>query len=765
MNYSEKEINDMSNINNPGELELSDYATRAMMLYGVNVNLQRAIPCLSDGLKPIHRRILYSIYRNHGKNQVTVASSIGETIHYSPHGELTMRDVYAGLSQPFSNNIPLLFADANYGTATVGKDAAAARYWSVKLAKFTLDVMFDEFDNTVNMRPNYDNTDVEPITLPCKFPVILLNGSNGIGYTLSSDCLPYNPNEIADATIKLLKNPNAKIHLVPDSPTGCDIIIKDEFTFIMQSSFEIDNVNYTITFKNTPFGEYLANIDEALCKIQLGPNPIKEIISADDESILIENKVRYVIRCKPGNMYRVVDTLFRRVPGFRVSLSTRNMNVVDTNFHMRKLQPDQILLLWIQNRLKEKRSFFLRELVTKTTEHNMLLGKLLMLSPENLNKTIKIFRSCKSKDEIIQALVNGYDGKISTSQANYVSEMKMYQLTSGEYDKTKKQLDEVRERIDWLHEIVNDPEKVKEVIADDIRSIKNQYGYSRHSQIINLKNNGTTTLRIIQILPDGSVMFNDTENPEHLSSDITPIDGDKVCLIDEFGQFLWVDVNRIQANKQFTLTSIGKVQMGKCIAAVSNQDHDIILLSNKGRIKYMPIDHIPSNASRKPLIPLNEDEHLISILDIGDTSKDLLVYTSDGNGKRFHISELNKVLSVDAQGQFLMNGYDVAGIFAINPNKPYLVYVTRLGRMRVNHSKFLGTGKKFGGIKPIIKLSPQDDLIAVFCAEQDQSVSLYHVDGRVSTVRIDSLETSTMSVPPTKPKHVPGVKLIRATLS
>jgi DNA gyrase/topoisomerase IV subunit A len=751
--------------NTPAPLELGPWATRAMMLYGVNVNLQRAIPSIVDGLKPIHRRIIYSIYKNNGWNYVTVATSVGQTIHYSPHGDLGLKDTYAGLAQPFSNNIPLITAKGNCGTPVSGKDAAAARYWSVRLSDFTKDVLFDEFDGRVNMRPNYDNTAVEPITFPAKFPIILLNGSNGIGYTLSSDCLPYNLNEIADATIKLLKNPRATIHLVPDSPTGCDIIVNSDTSFTMQSSYEIDNINYTITFKNTPHGEYLDKIDEELCKIQMSPQQIREIISADDESDLIEGKIRYVVRCKPGNMYKVLNTLFKRVRGFRAPLSTLNVNVVDTGFRMRKLQPTQILLRWIANRLREKRAYYLRELVDKTTERNMLEGKIFMLSPENLNKTIKVFRSCNARDEIIPALVDAYKEKITTSQANYIAELHVYQLTNGEYLKSKEQLTKVDDRITEIRSIVDSPDKIKDVIADEIRTIKNKYGYPRRSKIINPKSSNVTNVNIVQILTDGSVMFNDTENPEHLASDITPITGDDVCLIDELGQFLWVNVMSVEHNKPVTLTSIGRQQMGKCIAAVSNRDHDIVLLSNKGRIKFMPIDKIPSNQSRKPLVPLDADETIVSVLDISDPTQDLLIYTSDGLGKRFKVSDLNRVMSVDAQGQNLITGHVVAGIFPINPNKPWLVYVTRLARIRVNHQKFLGTGKKFGDVKPIIKLSPQDDLIAVFCTEKDKSITLYHADGRVTTVNIDSIEPSTMSMPPTKPKHVPAVKVLRATLS
>ena len=176
----------------------------------------------------------------------------------------------------------------------------------------------------------------------------------------------------------------------------------------------------------------------------------------------------------------------------------------------------------------------------------------------------------------------------------------------------------------------------------------------------------------------------------------------------------------------------------------------------------MPISRIPSNATRKPLVSLNDDEFIVTVLEVPDAKSDILIYTNDGLGKRIQTTDLNKVMSVDAAGQFILKDYEVSGMFCINSKKPYLAYVTRLGRIRINHSKFLTTTKKFADPKPIIKLSPQDDLIAVFCTNKDQSVTLNHADGRVTTVNVDSLGVSTMAIEPSRPKHVPGVKVVRA---
>jgi DNA gyrase/topoisomerase IV subunit A len=748
------------------DVDLGPLAMRYMCLFGVNINLQRAIPMVQDGLKPVQRRFLYQMYMFHRTSKVRVNVIMGDLMKLHPHGDQGLGDTIARMCQPFTNNIPLVEATGNAGNVTSGDDAAAPRYLDIYLPKFTLDALFDEFDGKVSMKPSYDDTSTEPFCLPAKFPLILVNGTAGIGYTLSSEVPPFNLSEVADATIKLLKNPDAKIKLVPDLPTGCDVIVVNDDTFVMQSSFELDMANYVITIKNTPYLKYLEKIDNDLRALQESPNKIPEILSAEDESELLENDFRYVIRCSPCNLYKILDTLFKRVPGFRDGISTRNMVVVDTDFMTKKFNTRQILSSWIQFRLEYKRGWFLRELVEKTHRFDMLKGVLFMLSPKNLDKTIKTVRACKSKEDIIPALVKLYDGEVTTSQANYVAEKRLWELNSSAHKKVQEEMDQINEEIVYIREIVNDPNKIKDVIIGEIKEIKDKYGCPRKSKILNLGKSDNVNIGIVQILLDGGIVFAETENPEHLASDVTPVTGDEVCLIDEFGGFLKVNTHKVPHDKPMTLTSIGKNVMGKCVAAVSNQSNNIIMLTNKGRIKYMPISRIPSNATRKPLIPLGSDEYIVTVLEVPDkTTSDILIYTNDGLGKRIQTKDLNKVTSVDSVGQFILSGYEVSGMFCINSKKPYLVYVTRLGRIRLNHSKFLITGKKFADPKPIITLSPQDDLIAVFCVDKEQTIVLNHADTRTSTIHVDTLPISTMSIPPERPKHVPGIKVIRATLS
>lgn len=757
----------MEDNKNTTSAELSDLATEYMMIYGVNVSRLRSIPFIVDGLKPIHRRILYALYKEPGDKDTfhKVASAMGSTLHYSPHGDQGMNDTFARMAQPFSNNAPYLTPDGNCGTATNGDDCAAERYWDVRISDFARDVLFKEFDGKVNMLPNYDYSRTEPFYLPARFPTVLLNGTDGIAYTMMSDIPPFNVSEVADATLKLLQNPDAKINLVPDSPTGCDIIVRDKETFVFQSKFEMDNRNYTITITHTAYGKYLRKIQKEIYKIQNGDSPMNEILSADDESDLIEGKIALVIRCKPCNLYTVVNKLFKRIPQLRNAVSLKNVLVIDTTLRTLTLTPKQILLRWLEIRFNDKRNWLMRELVSKTQRYNILDGKAYMLNEENIDKTTHLVLKTNKKD-LVDALVKLYHPHISSAQANAIADTRIGNLTADEFKKTIEEMRKINEEIKSLRDTLSTPEKIKESIADDIKEIKAKYGVPRRSKILNLDNTERSNVGVVQILTDGSVVFGETETPDHLSSDVYPVSGDMVCLIDDMAQFVWINTEKVDSGTPMTLTSIGKSVMGKCLVAVSNKSNDILLLTNHGRVKYMPISKIPSNISRKPLIPLNDGERVVSIIELRDESQDVLIYTSDGMGKRVRTSDISKMSSVDAQGQFLIKDVDnVSGMFCVDNKKPLLVYVTLLGKMRVNNVKHLVSGKKYSDMKPIITLSPQDDLVGVYCVSENDVVTLYHGDGRISTVNVKSLPVSTMAIPPNRPKHVPAVKVIRTVIS
>ena len=313
-----------------------------------------------------------------------------------------------------------------------------------------------------------------------------------------------------------------------------------------------------------------------------------------------------------------------------------------------------------------------------------------------------------------------------------------------------------------MKEIVSDPEKIKEAIIDELNEVKKDYGYPRRSKILNTNGNAENKkIGYVQILNDGSVIFSETDDANTISSDIIPISGDEVCLIDDKGRFLWVDVNKVPHDKQIKLTSIGKIPMSKCVYAISKTDHNFAILTNEGRIKCIPISELPTHNSKRTLLPLNPNETIVTIVELITMKEDILVYTKNGFGKKINADSLNVQKTLESSGQFIINDGLTCGMFIINPNKQFLLYVAQSGRIRLNHSKYLSTSKKFGKPFPILTLSERDVLADVVCVNKSSVVKLYHADGRVSTLNIDSIEPSTMQAPLKRPKHVPGVPVVR----
>ena len=795
------------------EQEMFDMATNYMALYGVNINMARAIPFIRDGLKPITRRLLYAAYKFHGENWVKASVLKGDVGKFSPHGEQEMNEIMAKTCQTFSNNIPLLDGHGNVGNVTTGDDFAADRYYSVKLSKFSMDILFKEFDGKVNMVPSYDDTSEEPFTLPARFQVILLNGTAGIAYTLSCNIPPYNLGEIVDATIKVINfdkefrkaaylytkkhknevseylsySPNVynvmlvdpkiikelglkkpRIHLVPDSPTGCNIYIRDHERFTMESVYEIDNVNYTITIFNTPYLKYIDKIDSALRAIQDSDEKIPEILSAEEDSDDLEKEMRYVIRCKPCNVQNIVNKLFKRIPGFRAGLSASNITVIDSTYHTRNFNPEQILGDWITQRFDDKRTWFLRELVAKTAQLNMLEGIAYMLNDKNRDRTVKVISSSKNKSAIIESLVKEYKGKVTSSQASYIGELKFYRITREEYEKTCKEIKKVGEEIDKIKKATENDDTIKDIIIDELLEIKGTHGCPRKSRIISSSmSEEAAAVGTVHILPDGNVIFAETTDLTTISSDIKPLNSELVCLLDKTGQYVWVDTREIRHNAPTALLSIANSKMYDCVTAVSNPSNCLMMLTNFGRIKSTPISSLKGKKKKVyQLATLDFNEVIVSAMEVQNNSDDLLIYTKDGLGKRIKISDI--LVSVTGNGRMINKEpiENVSGMFILKDNKPLICYVTTLGRVRVNHAKYLSTGKKYANFKPLIELSPREDLIGVFCCDDNQTITLHLDNGKEVNVSISSLGISTINTPPVRAKGLSGaIKVIRASIT
>ena len=358
-------------------------------LFGANKNLYRVIASLQDGMKPGKRRMFYTWWLMEGRPQNTkretlnklhslkVATIISQTLRLHPHGESGIEETLSREGQYWSNNIMTVVPQGSYGNMR-GDRAAAGRYLESKLSEFTIDCFFSDFDKyCVPMKVGYDGVTLEPEFLPAKYPFILFNPQfSGIGYGNSSNIFGSNVTEVLDATIKLIKDPSAKILLIPDSPTGCDIIDEGLFKEMnktgigkvtMRATSEIDYVKNVIKITTLPYNG--ASKDVVLKIIDLiNKGTIKDIAEIQDSTKEGEVDIKIFLKSS-AQPDKVLDTLYKKGTGLKAVFPI-GITVIE-DYEEFEYGVKELLLAWIDYRIDIVRSMFLNSLQQVETDAHM----------------------------------------------------------------------------------------------------------------------------------------------------------------------------------------------------------------------------------------------------------------------------------------------------------------------------------------------------------------------------------------------------------
>ena len=328
-------------------------------IHGANVNLARITPDLIDGLKPVQRRALYIMYlKDQGKTFRKLATISGDTFgRVHPHAPTSIEDALVGIAQEWQNNIPLVEGEGNWGSVS-GDPAGASRYIKGRLSEYAQACFFDDWkDSVVDMDMGYDEETKEPRYLPAKYPNVLLNGCLGIGYGMSSNLPCFNFKEVAEATILLMMNPNAQIILIPDSPTGADILESDFGllcergcgTYSMRCKYEIDAENNVIRIIALPYQIPVKSITEKIADIK-DNNGLPELVSMNDLSGKVVD-LHLVIR-DDVNPYKFMKKLIKEIAGLEKSYP---VNITVTNdYESFDYSIQKLILEWIRYRREQK---------------------------------------------------------------------------------------------------------------------------------------------------------------------------------------------------------------------------------------------------------------------------------------------------------------------------------------------------------------------------------------------------------------------------
>ena len=482
------------------DVEVDDELKRSFIAYAMAVNKSRAIPDVRDGLKPVHRRILFSMHEMglyNDKATRKCARIVGDCMgKYHPHGDSSVYDALVRLAQDFTINFPLVYGHGNFGSID-GDSAAAMRYTEAKLTKLAAEMLKDLDKETVDFIPNFDATEEEPTVLPARYPNLLVNGADGIAVGMATKIPPHNLAEVIDGTIAMIDNPEITVDELievipaPDFPTGGIIMgrsgIKKAYrtgqgNLVIRSKCEIEeygtggNVRSRIVVTEIPYQVNKANLVKTIAdmvndKKLEGISDIRDESGRDGMRIVIEIK-------KDANAQVVLNTLYKKT-NLQISDGIILLALVENGTEPKTLNLREVLEHYL-NHQKDVITRRTRFDLNKTEERAHIIAGL-VLALANVDEVIRIIKASADKYAAIEGLTTAFE--LDEKQANAILEMRLQRLTSLEVEKLKDELAALRATIEDLKDILANEWRVMEIIKNDLIEIKSKYPSPRKSEI------------------------------------------------------------------------------------------------------------------------------------------------------------------------------------------------------------------------------------------------------------------------------------------
>lgn len=716
------------------DYSLEDIMGERFGRYSKTIIQDRALPDVRDGLKPVQRRILYTMYQEkntYDKPYRKSAKTVGDVMgHYHPHGDYSIYEAMVRMSQWWKQNTPYIDMHGNNGSMD-GDSPAAYRYTEARLSKISNELLKDINKDTVIMTYNYDDTLFEPTVLPAKFPNLLVNGSNGISAGYATNIPPHNLGEVIDATIKRIDSPNCHLDTIldivkgPDFPTGGIACGKqgiiDAFTtgrgkVIVKSKYEIVNSKgkAQIVISEIPFDVNKANLVRKIDEIRIDKK-VDGIIEVRDESDL-ENPATIVVDLKKdANSELIVNYLLKNTD-MQIAYNYNMVAIVNNRPMTLGIIPILDAYIAHQKEVVLKRTKF--DLDHAKAEMHIVEGLIKALSI--LDAVIKTIRASKNKMDAKDNLVKEF--QFTEKQAEAIVMLQLYKLTNTDVTELLERKDNLKLMIDFLEGILNDENKLKNVMKDELKEIKKEYATPRKTAI------------------------EDEVNEIKIDTTSMIAKEDCVVVVTKQGYVKRVSLRSFKASEEETLVKendylIGLYQM--------NTLDTLLLFTDLGNYLYVPVYEIPDLKWKElgkhisNIIKISSDESIIKSIPVYDFTKNIYItlFSKHGLVKRtkldeFKVTRYSKPMSC----MKLKDGDRVVSVCDNNGSEVFIATKNGYG-LRYKTDEISVVGIKASGVKAISL--KDDEVVSGILFDEAEYVTLITANGTGKRVKINEFELST----------------------
>lgn len=696
--------------------------------YAMSVIVTRALPDVRDGLKPVHRRILYAMSEAGmlpGKAYKKSARIVGDVLgKYHPHGDIAVYESAVRMAQDFSTRYPLVDGHGNFGSVD-GDSAAAMRYTEMRMAKITVEMLRDIDKNTVDFMPNYDGSLQEPLVLPSRIPNLLVNGSYGIAVGMATNIPPHNLSEVVDGLSAMIDDPDITIDGLmkyikgPDFPTAGIIQgvkgIEDTYrtgrgSITVRAKTEIEDMDrgkHRIVVTEIPYQVNKARLIESIADLQR-QKVLDGITALRDESDRSGMRIAIELRADVSSDI-MLNNLFKHTQ-MQVNFGAIMLALVDG--HPRILNLKQILYYYLkhQEEVITRRSQY--ELDKARAKAHILEGLLIAL--DHIDEVIKTIRESRTDDVAKQALMSKFG--LSEKQAIAILDMRLRKLTGLERDKLEQDYKDVQETIAYLEDLLSSREKIMGVVKDELQDEKKNFGDERRTQISATKEDFTLT----DLIPDEPMTITLTKQNYIKRMDSADIRVQKkggrgvsgMKMKDE--DYVWKILNTSTHNRILFFTNKGKVYM-------------------KTAVEFPKSTRTARGSALINFIPnLVRDERVTELLDLDNVqegTKYLLMVTKKGYVKKTELAEYKNINKNGLISIRLNEGDRLAAVLAITGEEE-IILGTKDGmaiRFSVDDSEVRSMGRAAAGVHGI-KLAGDDEVVGA-CIAADKDIFTISADG------------------------------------